>query len=87
MELFILLVWLLGSSVCGYVASQKGRSGFWWPLIALIISPLLALIAIAALPAVRDEDADRIKELEEEVNRLRGDESTRPPWARPKPKD
>jgi hypothetical protein len=34
-----------------FVASSKGRSGFAWMLIALLISPLLALIALVAVPA------------------------------------
>jgi hypothetical protein len=33
-----------------FVAWEKGRSGFGWMLIALFNSPLLALIALAAVP-------------------------------------
>lgn len=39
-----------------YVASEKGRSNFGWALTALIVTPLLALIALAAVPDLEEED-------------------------------
>jgi hypothetical protein len=33
-----------------YVASSKGRSGLAWMFVALLMSPLLALIALVAVP-------------------------------------
>ena len=33
-----------------YVASAKGRSGLGWLLIALVVTPLLSLLALAAIP-------------------------------------
>ena len=39
-----------------YVASEKGRSSFGWALTALFLTPLLALLALAAVPDLEDED-------------------------------
>ena len=39
-----------------YVAAQKGRSGPGWALIALFLTPLLALLALAAVPELEEED-------------------------------
>jgi hypothetical protein len=38
-----------------YVAAQKGRSGFGWALIALFLTPLLALLALAAVPELEED--------------------------------
>jgi len=48
-----------------YVASVKGRSGFGWLLLALLVTPLLALIALAAMPIKRDEE--EAPEVSEEI--------------------
>lgn len=39
-----------------YVASQKGRSSFGWALTALLLTPLLALLALAAVPDLEEDD-------------------------------
>jgi len=39
-----------------YVASQKGRSSLGWALIALFLTPLLALLALAAVPELEEDD-------------------------------
>jgi hypothetical protein len=38
-----------------YVAATKGRSGLGWVLLALLVTPLLALIALAAVPVLEEE--------------------------------
>jgi len=43
----------------------KGRSGFGWLLLALLVTPLLALIALAAMPIKRDEE--EAPEVSEEI--------------------
>ena len=48
------LAWLYLAPSVGlvpFVARAKGRSGFGWMLTALLCSPLLALIALAAVPS------------------------------------
>lgn len=51
MEIF--LFWLLFSIVVGVIAGSRGRSGAGWFLLAVVISPLLALILVALLPSVK----------------------------------
>jgi hypothetical protein len=47
----LVVVYLLASvTLVPYVASSKGRSGLAWMLIALLMSPLLALLALVAVP-------------------------------------
>jgi hypothetical protein len=62
----VVAIYLLASvTLVPYVASSKGRSGLAWMLIALLMSPLLALIALIAVPAgeakepINPFDADR----------------------------
>ena len=48
---FLLLAWLMGFvALVSHVASEKGRSGLAWGLAAVTFSPLVALIALAAIP-------------------------------------
>ncbi len=58
MELFIILVWLCLSIAVGGLAQSKGREGFGWFVVALLISPLLALIVIACVPT-NSKEIDR----------------------------
>ena len=44
--------WLLLSGIVGVAANARGRSGISWFLISIIISPLLAIILVLALPSV-----------------------------------
>lgn len=48
MDLF--LFWFLFSVVVGIAASSRGRSGFGWFVLAMLISPLLAVILVAVMP-------------------------------------
>jgi hypothetical protein len=43
-------LWLLFAVVPAILASQKGRSAVGWFVLALVISPLLALLFVAVLP-------------------------------------
>lgn len=47
------LFWVLFAAVVAIVASSRGRSGFGWFLLAVIISPLLAIILVALLPSMK----------------------------------
>lgn len=42
--------WLFLSIVAGVVASTKGRSGIGYTIFALICSPLIVLLVLAAIP-------------------------------------
>lgn len=53
----IVVFWVLLAIVVGYAGSTRGRSGFGWFLLALLISPLIAafvlmLIRNLAEPAI-----------------------------------
>ena len=54
----LVTAWLMGHFVCAYVAGEKGRSSVGWWFISLFASPLLALIALAAIPVRHEEQAD-----------------------------
>lgn len=41
---------MFDTAIVPSVAQQRGRSGFGWMLIAMLWSPLLAMIDLAALP-------------------------------------
>jgi hypothetical protein len=48
----LIVFWLLFSFVIGIIASSKGRSGFGWFLLSVLISPLLSFILVLALPSL-----------------------------------
>ena len=51
MELILLiLVWLPLCALVAWLASQKGRSGAGFFLLALFLSPLIGLLAVIAVP-------------------------------------
>ncbi len=53
-------VWLAASFAVGYAGAQRGRGGVNWFLLALLLSPLLAVLVLLACPAVdsTEEDVD-----------------------------
>jgi hypothetical protein len=52
--LFLLLSWFLFSIFCGVWASSKGRSGFGFFFLSLLLTPMLGSIAVVI--AKRNED-------------------------------
>jgi len=44
--LFLLLSWFLFSIYCGFWASSKGRSGFGFFFLSLLLTPMLGSIAV-----------------------------------------
>ena len=58
----LLILWLIFAAIVGAAASARGRSGFGWALLAVLMSPVLALILLVVLPNV----ADRARQLENE---------------------
>src|SRR4051794_9194127 len=49
----ILFFWFAGAVLVGVIANSKGRSGIGWFLLAALLSPLLSLIAVVAMPRVK----------------------------------
>ena len=52
MEVFIF--WLGFSVIAAIIAANKGRSGFWFFVLSVVLSPLIGIIA--ALVVARDDD-------------------------------
>jgi len=50
-------LWIVFSIVAGIIAGAKGRSGFGYFLLSLILSPLIGLILAAALPRIDQPQA------------------------------
>ncbi len=51
MEFFFF--WLIFAIVVAIIAGSRGRSGFGWFLLAMVISPLLAVLLVALLPSLK----------------------------------
>lgn len=47
--------WVAGSILAGWVAIQTGREPLAWMVLALFLSPAVALIALAGLPPLLAE--------------------------------
>jgi biotin transporter BioY len=52
-----LILWVTVSIVVGVAAARRGRSFGGWLILALLISPILALLLLIAFPAIREEAA------------------------------
>jgi hypothetical protein len=48
--MWIVLLWLLFSLLVGSVASGRGRGRWRWTLLAMLISPILAILLVLILP-------------------------------------
>lgn len=49
----ILLVWLSFSVVAGIVAASRGRSGFGYFLLSIVVSPVIGLLLVALMPSLK----------------------------------
>src|SRR5258706_14369240 len=52
LTLFGFAAWVGGASVTAWVAWEKGREPVAWFVLAFFLSPLVALIALTAVPAM-----------------------------------
>jgi hypothetical protein len=55
--LWLVGVWVGGAIITAWVAAEKQRSPTAWLVIALLLSPLLALVALGAVPAKEAAEA------------------------------
>lgn len=53
----IVLIWFVGAIAVGVGASSRGRSGFGWFILSLLISPLLTLILLLVMPNLAEKAA------------------------------
>lgn len=51
--------WVVLAIVVAFVAPIRGRSGFGWFLVALLLSPVIALLLLIVLPDLKGEIAER----------------------------
>ena len=52
-----LVFWFIFALAVGFIADARGRSGFGWFFLAILISPLIACVLILALPTPRSKSA------------------------------
>jgi hypothetical protein len=50
MEVLIILGWIPVSVLVGFIAKERGRSMIGWSLVSIVVSPLLAFVALAVVP-------------------------------------
>lgn len=48
--LSVVTTWLVLSVAVGVLANSKGRTGFGWAILAMLLSPLIAGLVVAILP-------------------------------------
>ena len=70
--LVFLSFWFIISIVVGIAASSRGRSGFGWFLLAVLISPILALLFLIAFPPKQRHIENEIDDIELQRNIRRG---------------
>jgi phosphate/sulfate permease len=62
MEFFLILAWLILAICCGAYASNKGRSGIVFFIVALLLSPIIGfIIALVISPNTRVIEQRHIK--------------------------
>lgn len=52
----IVLLWFGFAFIVAIAAGSRGRSGAGWFMLAVIISPLIALIVVLVMPNLRNEE-------------------------------
>lgn len=68
----LVLFWVIFSSLAGYYATTKRRSGIGWFLFSMVLSPLIALIFLLILPG-RESTNNSLKSKLLEIEKLRDD--------------
>jgi hypothetical protein len=53
----LLVFWILASIIIAAGAGARGRSGFGWFLLAVLISPFLSLLLLLLLPQIQIQSA------------------------------
>lgn len=52
----VLVIWIILSAALWAFASNRGRSGFMWFLLSLVISPLLAFVLLLVLRNLKEDE-------------------------------
>lgn len=70
MELTVVIVWLALWILTMTLASKRGRSGFGWALLALLLSPLLTCIILLCIGETQKRRFERIEAEERYRNQI-----------------
>jgi hypothetical protein len=79
----ILLIWLPFSVIVGAVASSRGRDGFGWFLLSVLISPILSVLALLCTTNLKTLAIQKAQH--EELMRALGGPSVPPAPTSPSP--
>lgn len=71
MGLTIFIVWLVLWILTIVLARKRGRSGFGWALLALLISPFLTCIILLCIGDTQELTLERIEAEERYRNKIR----------------
>jgi hypothetical protein len=69
--LWLVGMWVGGAFVTAWVANEKDRSPAAWFLIAFLLSPLLALVALGAVPRREIVEEARVRRETRAVTNVR----------------
>jgi len=58
----LLIIWGVMALLVGIVADRRGRSGLGWALLALVFSPLLAILFLLVMRNVAADEERRRQE-------------------------
>jgi hypothetical protein len=56
--MMLLLIWVVASIAVGFVAGQRGRSGFGWFFFSMLLSPILCALLLLACPVLTRQAHD-----------------------------
>ena len=80
MEVMWIIAWLVFSGICAAVASERGRSGLNWFLIALLLTgPVIALVILCSIDRKNFAASDDRPRTEEEDHYARYDSRVQQP--------
>jgi hypothetical protein len=83
---FVVIVWLMLSAGVGYMASERGRSGFGWAAISIVTSPLLGFIIVLLtrdlVVEAANRERDELRHSENLAALARRDIGTKPDFMR-----
>lgn len=86
-EITIIIVWLVLWVLTMVLASKRGRLGFGWALLALLISPLLTCIILLCIGETQEHRFERIEAEERyrsQIARKYANNAPRPPAMPPR---
>lgn len=59
MPVFAFVLWLVFAVLVGIIASSKGRSGFGYFLLSIVLSPLIGFLFVVAMPKVDKDESEQ----------------------------